>query len=96
MCPFTNLAQHLLELKNSSWLNKLKHMKQIKMFERKMIELYKGSYSLDTNNDKTLIWLYEYYSSQGQMEKSMAEAARFLAKKWSFDMAQLLCTAPCE
>ncbi|WP_180955046.1 tetratricopeptide repeat protein [Bacillus sp. V3-13] len=81
------VEQHLLELKNSSWLNKLKHMKQIKMFERKMIELYKGSYSLDTNNDKTLIWLYEYYSSQGQMEKSMAEAARFLAKKWSFDMA---------
>ncbi|MBM7661710.1 tetratricopeptide (TPR) repeat protein [Bacillus mesophilus] len=94
VCMFTayELEQRLLQLKQkeTTWIQSFAHTKEVKLYEQNVIELYRMGYTVDSENLQTLIWLFEYYNSQGEIDKTIREANAVMDKGWSFDLGYYL------
>jgi tetratricopeptide (TPR) repeat protein len=83
------LEQQLQVLQSSegSWLRQLSKKRKIKAVENQLVDLYRASYQMDSSNILSLIWLYEYFSSSNQSEKSRKESEQFLEDAWHIEIA---------
>jgi tetratricopeptide (TPR) repeat protein len=86
------LEQRLLQLliEETTWIQSFKRRRDIKHYERNVIQLYEMGYSIDPTNIKSIIWLFEYYNSQGNIDKTIRHATAIINKEWSFDMGYYL------
>ncbi|KAA0548430.1 hypothetical protein FZW96_07605 [Bacillus sp. BGMRC 2118] len=86
------LEQRLLHLQavETTWLQSFTHRKEMKPYERNVIQLYKMSYSTDASNVKSMIWLFEYYNSQDKVDTTIKQATKILQEEWSFDLGLYL------